>query len=84
MEFLNVGSGELLFIVLLAILVVGPKRTVELARQVGRLFSRLQREWRTVQKDIMAEVNAIEEDVKSSLSEPAPSEEIESGEDKAG
>ncbi len=63
MEFFNIGSGELLFLVLLAILVVGPKRSVQLMQQAGRLLARLQREWRTIQRDIMTEVQAVRDEV---------------------
>lgn len=69
MEFLNIGPGELIFLVLLAILVVGPKRTVELMQQAGRLLARLQREWRTIQHDIMTEVRAVQSEVRSVESE---------------
>lgn len=59
MELFNIGTGELLFILLLAILVVGPKRTVELAQQAGRFLGRLQREWDAVRRGVMEEVNAL-------------------------
>jgi Sec-independent protein translocase protein TatA len=83
MEFINVGTGELLFLVLLAILVVGPKRTIQLARQVGQLLTRLQREWRRVQRDLMAEVNTLEGQIMSEIQDsPASTEEPQEGEDE--
>ncbi|HID88223.1 MAG TPA: hypothetical protein EYP52_00730 [Anaerolineae bacterium] len=69
MEFFNIGSGELLFLVLLAILVVGPKRSVQLMQQAGRLLARLQQEWRTIQRDIMAEVQAVRDEVSVDTSD---------------
>jgi len=59
MDFLNIGSGELVFLILLAILVVGPKRAVELAQQAGRFVSSLRRQWYAVQRDLTAEVEAL-------------------------
>lgn len=59
MDFLNIGSGELALLILLAILVVGPKRAVELAQQAGRFVSSLRRQWSAVQRDLTAEVEAL-------------------------
>jgi sec-independent protein translocase protein TatB len=64
MEFLNVGFGELVFLLLIAILVVGPRRAVQLARQVGRFISYLQREWRKVQREIVTEVQGLEREMQ--------------------
>jgi len=36
MEILNIGALELLFIILLAFIILGPKKAVEIAGQVGR------------------------------------------------
>jgi Sec-independent protein translocase protein TatA len=69
MEFFNIGPGELLFIALLAILVVGPKRSVQLMQQAGRLLARLQQEWRTIQRDIMTEVQAVRDEVSLDTSD---------------
>ncbi len=84
MEFLNVGSGELLFLILLAILVVGPKRAVELARQAGRLAARLGQEWRSVQRELMVEIQALEQDVLSDGPSPLPPGGMEADADRAG
>ncbi|MGD1994897.1 MAG: twin-arginine translocase TatA/TatE family subunit [Anaerolineae bacterium] len=77
MEFLNVGTGELLFLVLLAILVIGPRRTVELTRQVGRLLGRLQQEWRSVQRELMTEMRSLEEEATGRAARPSPSKSSE-------
>jgi Sec-independent protein translocase protein TatA len=60
MDFLNLGSGEVFFLILLAILLVGPKRAVEWIQQAGRFAARLQQEWRAVQRDVMLEVQALQ------------------------
>ena len=70
MDFLNVGPSELVFVVLLAILVIGPKKTVEYGQQVGRLMVHLRRQWQQVQHDLMTEVRSIEQEVVSAASIP--------------
>jgi Sec-independent protein translocase protein TatA len=62
MDFFNIGTGELVFLVVIAILVVGPKRAVALVQQAGRFAARMQKEWRSVQRDVMAEVEALKEE----------------------
>jgi Sec-independent protein translocase protein TatA len=42
-NILNIGTLELLFILLIALLVLGPDRLVSTARQVGRAATRLRR-----------------------------------------
>ncbi len=63
MDFFNIGSGEVLFIILLAILLIGPKRAVEFVQQGSRLVARLRQEWFSVQREVIAEVNAIQQQV---------------------
>lgn len=41
MEIFNIGTGELLFILLLALLVLGPRRIPEVARTLGRAMREL-------------------------------------------
>ncbi len=43
MNFLNVGPFELVMIILIAILVVGPQRMVELVRSIGRMAAQLRK-----------------------------------------
>ncbi len=92
MDFFNIGTGELIFLILLAILVVGPKRSVELAQQAGRFVRRLQQEWQAVRRDLLQEVHTLRQEVSPFLDErvPAPpaieppSVPPTAGEDKAG
>lgn len=62
MDFLNVGPWELVVVLIIAVLVAGPKRMVEIARTLGE-FSRqlrdLSREFTTA---LQAEVQAAEEE----------------------
>lgn len=67
MDFLNVGSGELVFLVLLAILLVGPKKAVEWVQQASRFAARVRQEWLAVQRDVMREVQAIQQETANTL-----------------
>lgn len=67
MDFLNIGSGEFFFLVLLAILLVGPKRAVEWTQQAVRLMARLRQEWLAVQRDVAREVQALQQETVSTL-----------------
>ncbi|MBN1177628.1 MAG: hypothetical protein JXD18_00320 [Anaerolineae bacterium] len=69
MEFLNVGSGEFIFILLIAILVIGPQRTVQLARQAGQILGRLKGQLAAFQQQFSEEIRSLEE-VKAAVSEP--------------
>jgi len=62
MDFLNIGTGEFLLILLLAILLVGPRRAVEMAQQAGQLFARLRKELLTVQRSVVTEVEALKQE----------------------
>ncbi len=59
MDFLNIGSGEFVFLILLAILLVGPKRAVEWVQQASRFAARIRQEWLAVQRDVVREVQAL-------------------------
>lgn len=67
MDFLNIGSGEFVFLILLAILLVGPKRAVEWVQQASRFAARLRQEWMAVQRDVMREVQALSRETTEAL-----------------
>ena len=83
MEFLNIGSTELLFLLLIAILVVGPRRAAELASQGGRLMARLRREWNSVRRDLMVEVASLERETKLEGKSAGPPRTVQPGGDKS-
>lgn len=67
MELFNIGPLELLFLLALAILVVGPQRAVELAGQLGRLLAGVRRN-----------VNLVRSELRQRLEEEAqPLREVE-------
>ena len=43
MKVLNIGTWELLVIMMIAILVVGPRRMIEIARAIGRALSQIRK-----------------------------------------
>lgn len=73
MDFLNLGSGEFVFLILLAILLVGPKRAVEWVQQANRFAARIRQEWLAVQRDVMKEVQALSRETADAL-QPARQE----------
>lgn len=60
MEFLNIGGWELVLILLIAIVVLGPKQTVQLAQQAGRFLARLRRDWNEVRRDVIREIQELD------------------------
>jgi|DewCreStandDraft_5_1066085.scaffolds.fasta_scaffold07175_4 sec-independent protein translocase protein TatB len=78
MDFLNLGSGEFVFLILLAILLVGPKRAVEWVQQAGRFATRIRQEWLAVQRDVMKEVQALSRETADAL-QPALKEVAQEG-----
>jgi Sec-independent protein translocase protein TatA len=57
MDFLNVGGLELLFLLALAVVLVGPQKAVELANQVGSFVASMRRTLNSVKDDLQAQVN---------------------------
>jgi len=74
MDFFNVGTGELLFLVLLAILLIGPRRAVELVQQVRRLVASLQQEWEPVRREVVAEMQALQQETLAAVGPPLKEE----------
>ena len=62
MDFLNVGPWELVVVLIIAILVAGPKRMVEIARTLGQFSRQLRDLSREFTMALQAEVQATEEE----------------------
>jgi len=76
-NFLNVGPLELTVIVIIAIMLVGPKRMIEIARSIGRMTQQLRRYSANFSTALQAEVTATEraagespQDIIKSITEP--------------
>jgi sec-independent protein translocase protein TatB len=66
---LNIGTPELLVILVIALLVVGPQRLPQLARQIGRGL----REFRKMQDDVKDMVKLDLDDTPARTTAPAAS-----------
>ncbi len=64
MEFLNIGMGELLVILFIALLVFGPERLPEIARQFGKAVRDFQRMSSEATRMIQEAIQEVEEPVK--------------------
>jgi sec-independent protein translocase protein TatB len=65
-NFLNVGPWELTVIIIIAILLVGPKRIVEITRMIGRMTAQLRRFSSEFVSTLQAEVTASGSDGNAS------------------
>lgn len=70
----GIGFPELVVILLLALIVLGPQRLPELARSLGRGFAMLKQTAEEAQSQVRDEIRAVEE-----ASEPMPSPPDSSG-----
>ncbi len=75
MEFLNIGGGELLVIVLLALILFGPEDIMKMMRTLGKYARSARDMWNqftsTMQQEYIAsdELSSVVEDTKSGLAE---------------
>ena len=75
MEFLNIGGGELLVIVLLALILFGPEDIMKMMRTLGKYARSAREMWNqftgTMQQEYLAsdELSGVLEDTKSSIAE---------------
>ncbi|MGE5597500.1 MAG: Sec-independent protein translocase protein TatB [Hyphomicrobiales bacterium] len=65
MEFLGVGYQELLLILVLMLVVVGPERLPTMAYQIGRAVRTLQQYARAVRNEFSDEIEYLEEQYKT-------------------
>jgi Sec-independent protein translocase protein TatA len=66
-NFLNVGPWELAVILIIAILLVGPKRMVEIARSIGRTTSQMRRLSSEFLGTIHTELETAEQETREAL-----------------
>lgn len=78
MNAFNLGSGEFLLLIVLAILLVGPRRAVEWTQELSRFAARVRREWLAAQRDLMQEIQALQRETVNNL-QPAVQEAIREG-----
>ncbi len=65
----NIGAGEMIFIVVAALLVLGPQRLPELARGIGKFLREFRRQTDEVRTVVEREFYSMEQDIQR---EPPP------------
>ena len=63
--FGNIGSGEIILIVLFILIFFGAKKLPELAQGLGKGIKEFRKAAKDVQEDVEKEVKKIDEDTKS-------------------
>jgi Tat protein translocase TatB subunit len=77
MNFLNIGTAELLLIFAIALIVVGPRRLPEVARSLGKIVNDLRRMSQEFTTDLARELNAPAEELREMTRElEAPAKEF--------
>lgn len=66
MDFLNVGPWELIVVLIIAILVAGPQRMVEIARTLGRASRQLRDMSREFTTALQTEIQAADKEAGKS------------------
>lgn len=69
MNLFGVGASEALLVLVLALIVVGPQRFPEIARQAGRWYKLARGYTDEVMKDVRAAVDEIEQEVNAEASD---------------
>ncbi len=72
MEFLNIGGGELIIIVLLAIILFGPEDILKIMRTIGGYVRKIQQMWTQMSSGLKGEFitdDMIPEEVQETLKE---------------
>ncbi len=60
----NIGAGEILLIVIIALILFGPKRLPEIGRQVGRAIAEVRRVSREFEREVRDAVEPFETEVR--------------------
>jgi sec-independent protein translocase protein TatB len=63
--FFGIGTWELLVIAVLALIILGPRQMILLARKAGEMLRQFQQVWQDASKTLDREFRAIEEDTGS-------------------
>lgn len=66
----NVGAGEMVFILVAALIILGPKRLPEMARGIGKFLREFRRQTDDVRQVVEREFYAMDQEVIPSLDTP--------------
>jgi sec-independent protein translocase protein TatA len=72
MDFFGIGFGEILFIIVLALIIFGPGRLPEIARTIGRMTRSLRKTTSDLTASLTKEINTIEKDQSSQSKAASP------------
>ncbi|MDP2744587.1 MAG: Sec-independent protein translocase protein TatB [Dehalococcoidia bacterium] len=79
MDVLGIGFGELLLILLVALLIVGPEKLPKIARTIGRVSRQINQVSADFTKELKRETEEVEaagRDVKQSVTQALPKVEV--------
>ncbi|MCL2511131.1 MAG: twin-arginine translocase TatA/TatE family subunit [Bacteroidales bacterium] len=62
--FLNISGGEILVLLLVMLLVFGPKQSMEFIRKIGRVMNEFKKAANSVKDEIMKEEKEVKSDKK--------------------
>ncbi|MDC0709889.1 twin-arginine translocase TatA/TatE family subunit [Stigmatella sp. ncwal1] len=69
----NIGAGEMIFILVAALLILGPQRLPELARGIGKFLREFRRQTDDVRTVVMREFYQMDQDFQREPPQPMPS-----------
>lgn len=67
----GIGTSELILILVLALLIIGPKELPKIGREVGKAFRSFQRAADDVKESITREIEDVGKEVKDAVEEGA-------------
>ncbi len=65
MDFFGIGFGEILLIIVIALIIFGPGRLPEIARTIGRMTRSLRKATSDFTTSLTKEINTVEKDQSS-------------------
>jgi sec-independent protein translocase protein TatB len=68
----NIGAGEMIFILVAALLILGPQRLPELARGIGKFLREFRRQTDDVRTVVMREFYQMDQEFQREPERPAP------------
>lgn len=74
MDFLGIGAPEIILVLLLAFVIFGPKRIVELSREAGKALRSLSGQAAAIQKQVEEEFPAPKPAAPPATAKPKPTD----------